>query len=74
MKKILFLMLGIAAMLASCSRDEEALAESTAQQVTFSLSADGQEPTRSSAAVTRYVMAIYDEAGENKVVPETVFD
>ena len=66
-------LLGLVAMLSSCSEVEEMVAYDT-HNVTFSLSADGEEATRSSAAVTRYVMAIYDESGENKVVSEKEFD
>lgn len=66
-------LLGLVAMLSSCSEVEEMVAYD-AHNVTFSLSADGEEATRSTAAVTRYVMAIYDETGENKVVSEKEFD
>ena len=66
-------LLGLVAMLSSCNGAEEIVAYDT-HNVTFSLSADGEEATRSSAAVTRYVMAIYDETGENKVVSEKEFD
>ena len=66
-------LLGLVVMLSSCNGVEEMVAYDT-HNVTFSLSADGEEATRSSAAVTRYVMAIYDESGENKVVSEKEFD
>lgn len=72
MKKILFLMLGIAAMLISCSQNDEVLSNSSeAQEVKFSLATD---PAQSRADGLRYVMAIYDENGENAVIGETVYD
>ena len=72
MKKILFLMLSIAAMLTSCSQNDEVLSDSSeAQEVKFSLATD---PAQSRADGLRYVMAIYDENGENAVIAETVYD
>ena len=73
MKKILSLMLGIAAMFASCSQTEELTAENnSAKEVTFSLTADNGVQTRA-AGTLRYVMAIYDASATNVVVPATVF-
>lgn len=75
MKKFLIWMLGLVTMLSSCSEAVDMLIEGNGgQQVTFSLSADGLEQTRATADGLRYVMAIYDETGTNKVVAETVFD
>ena len=75
MKNFLSLMLGIVAMLASCSQSEELLNESnTAKQVTFSLTADGQTQTRAAIGTLRYVMAIYDEAGKTVVYPATEYN
>ena len=72
MKKILFLMLSIAAMLTSCSQNDEVLSDSSeAPEVKFSLTTD---PAQSRADGLRYVMAIYDETGENAVIAETVYD
>ena len=73
MKKILSLMLGIVAMFASCSQSEELLTEgNNAKEVTFSLTADSQVQTRATGSL-RYLMAIYDESGENEVVATTEF-
>lgn len=73
MKKILSLMLGIVAMFASCSQSEELLTEgNNAKEVTFSLTADSQVQTRATGSL-RYLMAIYDETGENEVVATTEF-
>lgn len=73
MKKILSLMLGIAAMFASCSQSEELTAENnSAKEVTFSLTADNGVQTRA-AGTLRYVMAIYDESGQTEVLPATEF-
>lgn len=73
MKKILSLMLGIAAMFASCSQSEELTAENnSAKEVTFSLTADNGVQTRA-AGTLRYVMAIYDESATNVVLPATEF-
>lgn len=73
MKKILSLMLGIVAMFASCSQSEELLTEgNNAKEVTFSLTADSQVQTRATGSL-RYLMAIYDETGENVVVATTEF-
>ncbi|MDY5356459.1 MAG: hypothetical protein SPG52_00745 [Candidatus Cryptobacteroides sp.] len=74
-KNILLSLLGISAMLSSCNKFEEPAAESNdGEEVTFSLSADALEQTRATAGGLRYVMAIYDETGENEIVPETVYD
>ena len=74
-KNILLSLLGICAMLSSCNKFEESAAESNdGEKVTFTLSADGLEQTRATAGGLRYVMAIYDETGENEIVPETVYD
>ena len=73
MKKILSLMLGIAAMFASCSQSEELTAENnSAKEVTFSLTADNGVQTRATGTL-RYVMAIYDESGQTEVLPATEF-
>ena len=73
MKKILSLMMGIAAMFASCSQSEELTAENnSAKEVTFSLTADNGVQTRA-AGTLRYVMAIYDESGQTEVLPATEF-
>ena len=75
MKKFLIWTLGLVTMLSSCSEAVDMLIEGNAgQQVTFSLSADGLEQTRATADGLRYVMAIYDESGVNKVVSEKEFD
>ena len=74
-KNILLSLLGICAMLSSCNKFEESAAESNdGEKVTFTLSADGLEQTRATVGGLRYVMAIYDETGENEIVPETVYD
>ncbi len=73
MKKVIFWMLGIVAMFASCSQSEELLTEgNNAKEVTFSLTADSQVQTRATGSL-RYLMAIYDESGENVVVATTEF-
>ena len=73
MKKVIFWMLGIVAMFASCSQSEELLTEgNNAKEVTFSLTADSQVQTRATGSL-RYLMAIYDESGENEVVATTEF-
>ena len=73
MKKVIFWMLGIVAMFASCSQTEELLTEgNNAKEVTFSLTADSQVQTRATGSL-RYLMAIYDESGENVVVATTEF-
>lgn len=72
MKKIIFLMLSIAAILTSCSQNDELLSNSSeAQEVKFSLTTD---QAQSRADGLRYVMAIYDENGENAVIAETVYE
>lgn len=73
MKKVFSIMLGIAAMLTSCSQNDEVLNVSNeAQEVKFSLTAENQLQSR--ANDLRYVMAVYDESGENAVIAETVYD
>lgn len=71
-KYIILLMTGIAAMLASCSQNEEPLAASdgSLQSVTFKLTADGSDlRTRatSTVAINRYVMEVYDQDGNTPV-------
>lgn len=76
MKKRISLMLGIVAMLASCSQNEELFTDNgndTTQQVTFTLATDGQPQTRATVEGLRYVVAVYDETG-TEVKPETEFD
>ena len=73
MKKILSLMMGIAAMFASCSQSEEPVTQNNSdKQVTFSLTADNGVQTRATGTL-RYVMAIYDETNTNVVVAATEF-
>lgn len=68
MKKVLSLMLGIAAMFASCSQSEELIAENdSANQVTFTLTADNGVQTRATGTL-RYVMAIYDKTSGTNVI------
>ena len=58
-------MLGIAAMLASCSQNEELFADNgnnTVQQVTFTLATDEKPQTRATVDGLRYVVSVYDEA------------
>lgn len=77
MKKRISLMLGIAAMLASCSQNEELFTDNgnnTAQQVTFTLATDGHPQTRATLDGLRYVVAVYDETGTTEVEPETTFN
>ncbi len=66
----------VATLLSSCGEavDDMLAGSNDSQQVTFSLSAEGPEQSRATAAGLRYVMAIYDESGENVIVPATVFD
>ena len=76
-KNTFLCLLGIVAtLLSSCSEtiDDMLAGSNDGQQVTFSLSAEGPEQSRATAAGLRYVMAIYDESGENVIVPATVFD
>ena len=66
-------MLGIAAMLASCSQNEELFTDkgnNTVQQVTFTLATDEKPQTRATTDGLRYVVAVYDEAGTTEVKPE----
>lgn len=70
-------MLGIAAMLASCSQNEELFADkgnNTVQQVTFTLATDEKPQTRATTDGLRYVVAVYDEAGTTEVKQETTFE
>ncbi|MGM9846687.1 MAG: DUF6562 domain-containing protein [Muribaculaceae bacterium] len=73
MKKILSMMLGIIALLTSCSGNENIITDvqGKAGEVTFTLSADNQEQSRADAI--RYVMAIYDESEANVVLKATEF-
>ena len=69
-------MLGIAAMLASCSQNEELFTDkgnNTVQQVTFTLATDEKPQTRATTDDLRYVVAVYDEAGTTEVKQETTF-
>ena len=69
-------MLGIAAMLASCSQNEELFTDkgnNTVQQVTFPLATDEKPQTRATTDDLRYVVAVYDEAGTTEVKQETTF-
>ena len=77
MIKKVFLMLGIAAMLASCSQNEELFSDkgnNTVQQVTFTLATDEKPQTRATVDGLRYVVAVYDEAGTTEVKQETTFE
>lgn len=77
MIKKVFLMLGIAAMLASCSQNEELFTDkgnNTVQQVTFTLATDEKPQTRATVDGLRYVVAVYDEAGTTEVKQETTFE
>ncbi len=77
MIKKVFLMLGIAAMLASCSQNEELFTDkgnNTVQQVTFTLATDEKPQTRAATDGLRYVVAVYDEAGTTEVKQETTFE
>ena len=70
-------MLGIAAMLASCSQNEELFTDkgnNTVQQVTFTLATDEKPQTRATTDGLRYVVAVYDEAGTTEVKQETTFE
>ena len=76
MIKKVFLMLGIAAMLASCSQNEELFTDkgnNTVQQVTFTLATDEKPQTRAATDGLRYVVAVYDETGTTEVKQETTF-
>lgn len=77
MIKKVFLMLGIAAMLASCSQNEELFTDkgnNTVQQVTFTLATDEKPQTRATTDGLRYVVAVYDEAGTTEVKQATIFE
>ena len=70
-------MLGIAAMLASCSQNEELFTDkgnNTVQQMTFTLATDEKPQTRATTNGLRYVVAVYDEAGTTEVKQETIFE
>ena len=70
-------MLGIAAMLASCSQNEELFSDkgnNTVQQVTFTLATDEKPQTRATTDGLRYVVAVYNEAGTTEVKQETTFE
>lgn len=68
MKKVLSLMLGIAAMFTSCSQHEELIAKNnSANQVTFTLTANNGVQTRATGTL-RYVMAIYDKTSGTNVI------
>lgn len=70
-------MLGIAAMLASCSQNEELFSDkgnNTVQQVTFTLATDEKPQKRATTDGLRYVVAVYDEAGTTEVKQETTFE
>ena len=70
-------MLGIAAMLASCSQNEELFTDkgnNTVQQVTFTLATDEKPQTRAATDGLRYVVAVYDETGKTEVKQETTFE
>ena len=70
-------MLGIAAMLASCSQNEELFTDkgnNTVQQMTFTLATDEKPQTRATTDGLRYVVAVYDEAGTTEVKQETTFE
>lgn len=69
-------MLGIAAMLASCSQNEELFTDkgnNTVQQVTFTLATDEKPQTRAATDGLRYVVAVYDETGTTEVKQKTTF-
>lgn len=69
-------MLGIAAMLASCSQNEELFTDkgnNTVQQMTFTLATDEKPQTRAATDGLRYVVAVYDETGTTEVKQETIF-
>lgn len=77
MIKKVFLMLGIAAMLASCSQNEELFTDkgnNTVQQMTFTLATDEKPQTRAATDGLRYVVAVYDETGKTEVKQETTFE
>lgn len=77
MIKKVFLMLGIAAMLASCSQNEELFTDkgnNTVQQMTFTLATDEKPQTRATTDGLRYVVAVYDEVGTTEVKQETTFE
>ena len=77
MIKKVFLMLGIAAMLASCSQNEELFTDkgnNTVQQMTFTLATDEKPQTRAATDGLRYVVAVYDETGKTEVKQETIFE
>ena len=70
-------MLGIAAMLASCSQNEELFSDkgnNTVQQVTFTLATDEKPQPRATTDGLRSVVAGYDESGTSEVKQETTFE
>lgn len=74
MKKLFFLMLGIGAMLASCSQqDELVLADDSVHEVLFTVVKEGDDQSRAIEDDVRYTVAFYDETGENEIVPEQVY-
>lgn len=74
MKKHFFLMLGIGAMLTSCSQqDELVLADDSVHEVSFSVVKEGDNQSRAIEDDVRYTVAFYDEDGEIEIVPEQVY-
>lgn len=74
MKKHFFLMLGIGAMLASCSQqDELVLVDDSVHEVSFTVVKEGDDQSRAIEDDVRYTVAFYDEAGETEIVPEQVY-
>ena len=72
-KHIVLGLLGLVTMLSSCTETEEIPAiVGDRQHVTFSLSTGSQAQTRATGTL-RYVMAVYDASGTNKVVAEQEF-
>lgn len=68
-------MLGIGAMLASCSQqDELVLADDSVHEVSFTVVKDGDDQSRAIEDDVRYTVAFYDETGEIEIVPEQVYD
>ena len=72
-KHIVLGLLGLVTMLSSCTETDEIPAiVGDRQHVTFSLSTGSQAQTRATGTL-RYVMAVYDASGTNKVVAEQEF-
>lgn len=67
-KKLFSLMLGVVVALASCSQEEVLNNDSAKKSVMFTL--ETEQPVTRAATATRYVVAVYDEQGQNKVVSE----